>query len=138
VLTTPETPKPTWKQALYARRFPDRAVARIQVNEAVKYGRMPRAKDLLCVDCLTPAREYDHYLGYAKEHWFDVQAVCRSCHLEREKRRRPNCKRGHRYTNADWREVNGRKVRMCRECTKLYGQPGFVPVDGRGPKVVRV
>jgi hypothetical protein len=127
--------RPVWKQKRYALRYPDRFAARIAVNEAVKLGRLPNAKDLLCADCLTDAREYDHHLGYGLDHWLDVQPVCRSCHLEREKRRRPLCHRGHKYTERDWVLVNGRRVRRCWTCEDLRkANPDLEKVDGRGRK----
>ncbi len=51
---------------------------------------MPKASSLRCVDCPKQASDYDHYLGYAKKHWLDVQPVCRSCHFKREYKRNPN------------------------------------------------
>jgi hypothetical protein len=61
---------------------------------AVRYGRIPRASTLPCVDCghvWTPGErrhEYDHHLGYAPEHRLDVQPVCTTCHADRERARR--------------------------------------------------
>lgn len=124
-----------WKQRAYDARNPEKFEARKVVATAIKSGTLANPKTLLCADCLTPAREYDHYLGYALEHRLDVQPVCRSCHVEREKRRRPNCKRGHKYTERDWIEVDGRKRRKCHACEQFRKKnPDFERVDGRGMK----
>lgn len=58
-------------------------LARGRLNEAVRDGKLPRARTLACVDCGEPAREYDHLHGYDDEHALDVEAVCRPCHVKR-------------------------------------------------------
>ena|SRR5579863_9599822 len=57
--------------------------AKDKVKNEWRTGRTPKASQLNCTDCGKPACEYDHYLGYAKEHWLDVEPVCRSCHHKR-------------------------------------------------------
>lgn len=124
-----EKPSTMTRQKLYALRFPERRSARIAVATAVAGGRLAPALSRPCRDCGGPAREYDHYLGYDKEHWLDVEAVCRRCHWEREKARRTHCHRGHEYSYLDWRMFPDRPwKRFCRECNKLYKKPGFVPI----------
>lgn len=60
-----------------------RAVAHTTLYRAVVAGKLPRPDTLTCTDCGGPAREYDHYLGYAPEHRLSVQPVCRGCHNKR-------------------------------------------------------
>ena len=55
-------------------------MARRAVNHAVEAGKLIRPEKLPCFDCGKPAREYHHYRGYEKENWFDVSAVCSTCH----------------------------------------------------------
>lgn len=66
---------------------PERYQARQEVLKATKRGDMPRAAELLCVDCGIEANQYDHYLGYTTEHQLDVQPICLTCHELRERRR---------------------------------------------------
>ena len=61
----------------------DKHQAHHRINYLVKKGRLPRASTLACVDCGGPALDYDHHLGYASSHHFDVQPVCRRCHMKR-------------------------------------------------------
>lgn len=76
-----------------AARDGDVKQARRRVNVLVRTGRIARPNDLPCSDCSHVYRdgerrhEYDHYLGYAAEHHLDVEAVCTTCHIEREKSR---------------------------------------------------
>lgn len=62
-------------------KFPERRKARRMINNAIRDGRFPHISMQKCIICSKPAEEYHHYLGYAPEHWFDVQAVCKSCHI---------------------------------------------------------
>jgi len=50
------------------------------VAQAVKAGRMPRARERFCVDCARPASDYDHR-EYSKP--LAVEPVCRRCNLRR-------------------------------------------------------
>lgn len=67
----------------------DREQARQRINVEVRTGRRVRSSSLPCADCghvwLAGERrhEYDHYLGYAAAHHYDVQAVCTLCHRAR-------------------------------------------------------
>lgn len=71
----------------------DAEQARARVNHMVKVGLLPHPGTLPCTDCGhvfdggRPRHEYDHHLGYAVEHHFSVQAVCRPCHDKRSKAR---------------------------------------------------
>jgi hypothetical protein len=66
------------------------------VRRAVAKGVLLPPNLLACVDCghvwieNERRHEYDHYLGYDKENWLDVQSVCTTCHADREKVRRNN------------------------------------------------
>lgn len=60
--------------------------ARDAVNKLVSNGELPRVSTLSCFDCGEQAREYDHYLGYAKENWLDIQPVCWICHSKRTRK----------------------------------------------------
>jgi hypothetical protein len=72
----------------------DKRQARARVNHRVEIGRLPHPNTLPCTDCghvhVSGERrhEYDHHLGYAAEHQLDVEAVCTTCHHEREAERR--------------------------------------------------
>lgn len=46
------------------------------VTNAVRTGLLPPVTTQRCVDCGAVATAYDHYKGYAREHWLDVQPVC--------------------------------------------------------------
>jgi len=61
-------------------KFPEKTKARVAVAEAIKLGKLPRAKSLKCVRCGNPAQDYHHHKGYAREHWLDVVPVCKKCH----------------------------------------------------------
>ena len=54
--------------------------ARGRVFDAVRSGRMPPAKELLCTHCGQPALEYHHHNGYDDKHSFDVIPLCKACH----------------------------------------------------------
>lgn len=69
-------------------RYSNQLKARAAVNNAIRDKRFPHAQDFACFDCKAPASEWDHYAGYSKEHWFDVDPVCRECHDKRGRVRR--------------------------------------------------
>lgn len=71
------------RQRLHQLRFRERQRARQQVSDAVKRGALPAPRSLPCVDCGKGAEEYDHYLGYEREHFLHVQPVCIACHNKR-------------------------------------------------------
>jgi hypothetical protein len=86
-------PPPRGRRYVEAREG-DYRQARRRVNHLVDMELLPRPNDLPCTDCghvWTPGQlrhEYDHHLGYAAEHHEDVQAVCTTCHHDRETNRR--------------------------------------------------
>lgn len=105
----------------YRRRHPERARARSAVTAAIQVGKMPPAKTLPCFDCKDVARDYDHYLGYDEAHTFDVQPVCRPCHV----------KRGVARGSFGWKfplkhslhgYMNGCRCKRCRDAF-LFGPP---------------
>ncbi len=63
----------------YRAKFPERKKAYNAVNNAVRYGRIPRPDTLKC-SCEKQAQQYHHHKGYAKKHWLDVIPVCIPCH----------------------------------------------------------
>lgn len=71
----------------YYSALRDRSSARGAVGAAVFAGKLTPPGKLPCTDCghLGDDRrhEYDHYLGYAREHWLSVQPVCKPCHIKR-------------------------------------------------------
>jgi ssDNA-binding Zn-finger/Zn-ribbon topoisomerase 1 len=56
-----------------------KANARATIKNDIRAGKLPKASIFPCTDCGGPAREYDHHLGYEREHWRDVQPVCSRC-----------------------------------------------------------
>jgi hypothetical protein len=67
----------------YRKRHPERWRAQRAVTGAIRNGSIPSAKTLSCFDCGKQARDYDHHLGYDWARRYDVQPVCRRCHIER-------------------------------------------------------
>ncbi len=65
---------------LHRQRYPDKAKARGAVNDAVRRGKLPKAKSLLCSQCGNPALHYHHHNGYDKAHQLDVVPLCLDCH----------------------------------------------------------
>ena len=62
------------------RENPDAVKARALVNQRVRFGRMPKASSLECVQCGGIAAHYHHHKGYAFENRYDVKPVCAPCH----------------------------------------------------------
>ncbi len=67
--------------------------ARQRVNVEVRTKRRPHPNSIPCADCGhihsegERRHEYDHHLGYSKEHHLDVESVCTICHNRRERER---------------------------------------------------
>jgi hypothetical protein len=87
----------------------DTEQARQRINVLVRTGKIPHPNELPCADCGhvyvegERRHEYDHHLGYAAEHHYDVEAVCTVCHTRRgEERGEIRHARGHtgRYVRA--------------------------------------
>lgn len=66
--------------------------AHTAIRDAVRHGKISKPTTFKCSDCPKQATEYDHYLGYAPEHWLDVQPTCHSCNCKRAWRSRPFAK----------------------------------------------
>lgn len=62
-----------------------RASAAVAV--AVVRGQLPPVTSQRCVDCGAIATAYDHYKGYARKHWLEVEPVCDACNMKRSYRR---------------------------------------------------
>jgi hypothetical protein len=85
-----------WRQSDHGREYmrrnaeefrinnPQKKRAQNEVAKAVKDGRMTRPES--CVSCGTQCKPSGHHrLGYARQHWFDVQWLCRSCHYKADR-----------------------------------------------------
>ena len=60
-----------------------RVSARRLVQRMVATGRLPKASERRCVDCVAWAEEYDHHMGYEGEARKLVEPVCKLCHGKR-------------------------------------------------------
>ena len=105
----------------------DKKQARQRINVLVRTGRLAHPNTLACVDCGhvhgpgERRHEYDHHLGYAAEHHYDVQPVCTRCHAKRDsvRARASHCVKGHEFTQGNtYIAKNG--TRHCTECRKIY------------------
>lgn len=65
----------------YRERNQDKVAAGKAVGRAIKRGKIPHPATVSCKECGEQAREYHHHLGYEREHWLDVIALCRKCHI---------------------------------------------------------
>jgi hypothetical protein len=65
---------------LSKKRHPLKTKARTAVNNAIKAGKLPLAKTLVCKSCGNPAEEYHHFNGYNPENWLVVEPMCIQCH----------------------------------------------------------
>ena len=111
-----------------APRDDDKAQARQRINVEVRTGRRPRPNTLPCTDCghvWKPGErrhEYDHYLGYAAEHHYDVQPVCTLCHHKRDNKRSKAeiCPNGHPYTVENTGTHERGRGRRCLTCKQQH------------------
>jgi len=71
----------------YRARHPEKVQARNAVTHAIERHGLTPARELYCHDCGSHASRYDHFKGYSKEHWLDVQPVCAMCCAQRERAR---------------------------------------------------
>jgi len=62
----------------YCSRYPERVGARMFVARAIRGGRLMREACSICGDWNSVAH---HHMGYAREHWGDVQWLCPRHHL---------------------------------------------------------
>lgn len=105
--------------------------ARSRVAARVRSGALPSPSSLPCADCgrrrrpEDPPHEYDHR-SYRRGSALAVDAVCRSCHLERGRRRREGAARCCRRCGAA--SVGA----CCAACMAAREVPGYCAVC-RGP-----
>jgi hypothetical protein len=102
----------------------DKLQARQRINVEVRTGYRPRPDSLPCKDCGDiwepgkPGHEYDHFLGYAAEHHYDVEAVCTKCQrrrsIERGEIKLENLKRAARIRSRNRKIVCSKGHRMSR------------------------
>lgn len=90
-------------------RHPERRRARERVKDAVRAGRLPRAKDVFCVDCGCAADSYDHPRGYEPPFDLDVEPVCYRCHGLRSRERGEHKGPRAKSPVAGGRELDGRE-----------------------------
>lgn len=64
----------------YRKRNPDKANAHSAVYYAIKKGKIPSVRSLICSFCTSPATHYHHHRGYSWEYRLDVIPVCEICH----------------------------------------------------------
>lgn len=75
----------------HPHRWPSQAQSRAHeaVARAVRSGRLPHPNTVPCFDCSAEWKdgdsrhEYDHVMGYAREHRLAVHALCSACHRRR-------------------------------------------------------
>lgn len=71
------------RQRIDMLKHPEQWKARHAVNNAVRDGKIPPAKELLCAHVDNNCKgqvEYHHHRGYSDEHKFDVLPLCRYHH----------------------------------------------------------
>jgi len=64
---------------------PERFKAKDAVKYAIATGKITPAKKLNCT-CGKQVEQYHHW-SYLPEYWFDVQPVCRDCHIKMHRRK---------------------------------------------------
>lgn len=64
------------------KRYPEKAIARQRLRYAVSRGEITKQP---CEVCGIEKVEAHHYLGYAKENWYDVKWLCRDHHRDAHK-----------------------------------------------------
>jgi hypothetical protein len=105
----------------------DKKQARQRVNVEVRTGYRPHPNTMPCTDCghiWEPGErrhEYDHHLGYAAQHHYDVQPVCTDCHARRDslKVAQTSCVNGHKFTPENT-GIRPNGNRFCRECRRIF------------------
>lgn len=112
----------------------DKLQARARVNQAVKWGRLPPANDIPCVDCghigSSRRHEYDHHKGYIAKYQLDVESVCTLCHRQRERNRKLSSNSQHKEnvmpTKISWATETWNVLVGCSpsgpECLNCYAK----------------
>lgn len=105
----------------------DKTQARQRINVEVRTGKRLHPNSISCVDCghiwqLGERRhEYDHHLGYAAKHHYDVESVCTTCHASRDsaQKKKTHYVHGHEFTPENTgHKTNG--TRFCRQCRRAH------------------
>ena len=65
---------------LYQKKNPEKLRAQHAVNHLIERGLLAKPTIYECSYCDKQAKEYHHYLGYDKIHWFDIIPICCKCH----------------------------------------------------------
>lgn len=99
--------------------------ARQRINVEVRMKRRPHPNSIPCMDCghvWVPGErrhEYDHHLGYAAEHHYDVESVCTLCHAKRDsqKKHQATCLKGHEFTESNT-AYKPSGCRICLQCRR--------------------
>lgn len=68
------------KKRDYEKRFPERIKAQEAVKRALKSGKLIRPDRCSNPKCNCLCKPDGHHWNYLKEHWLDVEWLCRSCH----------------------------------------------------------
>lgn len=66
-------------------KYPDKWIARSRLRYAVKKGTIKKPEQCEADGCPSTRIEAHHYLGYSKEHWYDVHWYCRRHHWDAHK-----------------------------------------------------
>jgi len=70
------------------KRYPEKYSARKAILWLVQTKKIPKARELDCIDCDNPAACYDHAKGYKGKNKYYVEPVCWKCHIKRGKKRK--------------------------------------------------
>ena len=62
------------------KQHPERYKARSKVQNAIRDGRLERAKRCEC--CGDIVKTHAHHWSYKEEHWLDVKWMCVPCHMQ--------------------------------------------------------
>jgi len=66
--------------------YPEKYKSRCKLSNAIRSGKVQRAKEMKCVGCGKQADEWHHHKGYSVEFALDVIAVCKPCHVIEDKK----------------------------------------------------
>lgn len=107
----------------------DKKQARQRINVEVTNGVRPHPNTFPCADCNhvwkkgERRHEYDHHLGYAAEHHYDVEPVCTTCHAARDgKRAWTHCPKGHEFTPENTGRHQRGYGRICLTCKSMHNR----------------
>lgn len=72
------------RQRAWQLKHPERRAAHEAVKAAIRRGTLIR---LPCQECGDPRTDAHHANGYDREHWLDVEFLCRRHHVARHRRK---------------------------------------------------